>query len=559
MADAVEHVELDHGRDAYERHAWEDALAHFTAADAAGALGPEDLVRFAYSSYWSGSLDRYLTLLERAYAAFVEADDRPQAAFTALMLQWDYLSKPAPSLANGWYRRAERILDSCPTCVAHGYLAQARVWSALDDADGETALVHARTMVELGREFHDRDLLALGIQRQGQALLACGDVAGGLGCLDEAVVAALSGELGTMTTAAIYCAAITCCRNLTDYERAGQWSDAVTRWCEREACTGFPGLCRIFTAELTGLRGDWARARQELERACTELQGFGALGMAADGQYQLGEVLRRMGDLDGAVAAYARSYEWGLEPQPGLALVHLARGETSAASAALARAMATPGPDGEGAVRSSVHPLRRARLLPARVQVALACGDLPDARAAAAELEAIAREYETKSLHAQACGARAQVALADEDLDAALTAATRSRTLWQELGMPYETARAHMSAAEVRRAAGDDESALVELRAAHSAFERLGARLDQRAAAALLGDRNTSGGDTLGLSTREIDVLRLVADGLTDGEIAERLFISPHTVHRHLANARTKTNLPSRAAVVALAMRHGLI
>ena len=554
--------ELEYGRDAYERHMWGEALAHLGAADAAHPLGAEDLLRLAYASYWTGSLDGYLTLLERAYSAFVEGGDDAQAALTALMLQWDYMSKPAQSLANGWYKRAQRILQACPECVAHGYLAQSRVWVALAEGDVDGALREAHTMIELAKRFGDRDLLALGIQRQGQALVARGEVAAGLECLDEAVVAAISGELGTMTTAAVYCAAITCCRQLADYERAGQWSAAVNRWCEREACTGFPGLCRIYTAELTCLRGAWAQAQEELERACEELQRFGAFAMAAGAFYELGEVRRRMGDLEGAEAAYAQAYEFGLEPQPGRALVRLAQGDIAAASTAIARALTDLDPNTQRAGGARSQPadrLKRARLLPVHVEIALAAGDLPTAQGATDELEAIAAEYDTKALHAQARWVRAAVALADEDLGTALAAATDARALWQELEMPYETARARMSAAAIHHAAGDDEAAQIELRTAHATFKRLGADLDQAAAAAKLDQESRSSDPVFGLSSRELDVLRLVAEGLTDPEIAQRLFLSPHTVHRHLANIRTKTSQPSRAAAVAQATRAGLI
>jgi DNA-binding CsgD family transcriptional regulator len=556
-----EQTELERGRGAYERHAWGEALAHLGAADAAKALGAEDLLRFAHASYWSGSLDNYLALLERAYTAFVQGGDQPRAALTALKLQWDYLSKPARSLANGWYKRAQRILQACPECVAHGYLAQARLWVALAEGDVEGALREARTMVELGERLGDRDLQVLGLQRQGEVLLAGGDAAG-LECLDESVVAAISGELGTMTTAAVYCAAITCCRELGDYERAGQWSAAVTRWCEREACTGFPGLCRIYTAELTCLRGAWAEAQEELRRACEELQRFGAFAMAANAFYELGEIRRRMGDLEGAQAAFAQAYEFGLEPQPGLALVRLAQGDTAAASTAIARALTHPQTNTQragGALGQPADRLKRARFLPAQVAIALAAGDLVTARTATDELEAIAADYDTKALHAHACCARSAVARADEDLGRAMAAATDARALWQELDMPYETAHAHMSAAAIHQAVGDDEAAQIELRTAHAIFKRLRADRDRSAAAAQLDKDFRTADPTLGLSARELDVLRLVANGLTDTEIARRLFLSPHTVHRHLANIRAKTNQPSRAAAVAQAARLGLI
>jgi ATP/maltotriose-dependent transcriptional regulator MalT len=532
------------------------------AADASGALEPDDLVKLAQACYWTGSLDEYLALLERAFAAYVRAGDHAAAALIALMLQWDFQSKPARSLANGWRRRAERLLQDRPECLAHGYLAQARCWVALAAGDVDGALHEAGTMIDVGARLGSPELHTLGLQRRGQALLARGDVATGMACTDEAVVAALSGELDTMTTAAVYCAAITCCRQLADYERAGEWSAAVTRWCAREGCTGFPGLCRIYTAELAGLRGDWAQAQQDLRRACEELQRFGAFAMAADGFYELGELRRRTGDLEGAEAAYDQAYEYGLDPQPGQALVLLARGDLTAARTVIARALADPGASGPPAEETSgraTDQLRRARLLPAQVEIALAAGDPATASAATVELEAIASTYDTAALRAQACFARAQVAHAEGDLAAALAAATRARTLWQVLEMPHPTARALVLEAAIHRAAGDAETAQIAVRTAHATFERLGAEPERAAAAAQLAPAYRTRAAPGRLSPRELDVLRLVADGLTDGEIARRLVLSPHTVHRHIANIRTKTRQPSRAAAVAHATRLGVL
>lgn len=415
-------------------------------------------------------------------------------------------------------------------------------------------------MIEIGAQHRDRDLQALGLQRQGQVLLTRGEVAAGLESIDEAVVAAIAGELSPYVTAAVYCSAISCCRELTDYERTSEWSQAVSRWCEREQCTGFPGLCRIYTAELAGLHGDWNNAQAELERACDELTSFGALAMAAGGYYELGEIHRRRGQLEQAETAYAQASEHGHDPQPGLALLGLARGDTQAATTAINRALAdaTYGPKA-GSSAAETDKLRRARLLPAQVEICVAANDTGNAATAADELQAIAAEYNTKALHAYACTARARVCLAQHDLDDALPAARRARTLWTELQAPYEAARTQMIAAAVHCAAGDIHSEQIELRAARATFERLGAAIDLAAATTALGSPTAPIGATLGLTARELDVLRLVANGLTDAQIAEQLYLSPHTVHRHLANIRTKTNQPSRSAAVAQATRLGLI
>jgi len=606
---------LEQARDHYRRHAWSQAYALLSAADADGGLTASDLNLLAYAAYWTGRLDVYLDALERSYRLLLADGETAQAALAALMLQWDNRSKPAPAIASGWFARAERLLDGLPDCVAHGYLAQARVWTALGEGRFDDALALADRMLELGTRLGDRDLHTLGLQRRGQALIAGGSVAEGLALFEEAVVVAISGELEAMTTAVVYCTAIAACHDLMDYGRAAQWSDVAQRWCEREGSRGFPGLCRVYHAELIRLRGGWPQAEQLVRQACDELREFGALGMAASGLYELGEIRRRTGDLDGAERAYCEALELGHESQPGLALLRLAQGDVAAATAATADALA----DEEAPPQAG---LRRARLLAAQVEIALAAGDVECARAATDELHTIAERYASTALRAEATTALAALTLADGG--SALSEARRAHRLWQQLEMPYEAARARLLVAQAQRAAGHEDAARLQLQAAATTFERLGAAPDlerarraiegaapdlERARRAIEGaapgappqgatagtsapgatsaasaqgatdaapaegaaappppesphagpaSGGNGGGDPT-LTRRELDVLELVAAGLTDRQIAERLVVSPHTVHRHLANIRGKLGQPTRAATVAHAARLGLL
>lgn len=552
---AVETTQLVLGRAAYGRHAWQEAVARLGAADAEGPLSAEDLVRLAYAHYWTGSMDSYLGVMERAFRAFVRAGDDAQAALAALMLQWDYSTKSAKSLANGWHQRAVRILEHCPECVAHGYLAQARTWQVLEAGDYEVALETAREIAEIGTRLGDRDLEVLGLQRQAYVLISKGDLAAGLPLLDEAVVAALAGELGTMITAVIYCAAVSITRELGDYERAAEWSDAAMCWCQREACTGFPGLCRVYNAEIAGRLGNWQQARSDLLRACDELQRFGAPTLAATGFYELAEIYRRMGAFNQAEDAYRRACELGLDPEPGLSLLRLAQGDVPAAAAAIKRAIEAAGIERN----PSPDVLTHARLLPAQIEIAIAAGDRATAERATQQLEATAAVAETTLLHAEVGRARAALALAGGAPETALREATRARKLWQELGMPYETARERMLSAAAYRSMNDDEAAAFESMLASSMLERLGVQRDQLTRITNLPPAREAHRSGHGLTPRELEVLDLVGHGLTDVEIAARLHLSPHTVHRHLANIRTKTNQPSRAAVIAHAARLGIL
>lgn len=323
------------------------------------------------------------------------------------------------------------------------------------------------------------------------------------------------------------------------------------------------------------LRGEWPQAEQLVRLACDELRDFGALAMAASGLYELGEIRRRTGDLNGAEDAYCEALELGHECQPGLALLRLAQGDLASATAAITDALG----DKESAGHAG---LPRVRLLAAQVEIALAAGNFNRARDATAELQAIADRYGTTALQAEA--ATAHAALAHPTGASALSEARRAHRLWQDLAMPYEAARARLLVAAAQRAAGHDDAARLQLQAAAATFERLGALPALAGARRLLAGEETniteagampdapaqdsreSGpansrdpGEAPVLTPRERDVLTLVASGLTDRQIAERLVVSPHTIHRHLANIRTKLGQPTRAATVAHATRLGLL
>ncbi len=468
---------LEQARDAIERHAWREALDLLTAVDASEDLSPEDLERLAEAAFWTGRTDECIEALERAYARFTEAGNARGAASVAINLCFHHFAKLAPSVAAGWSSRAVRLLEAEPDCPEHGHLARisTNVTMSVGNLDG--ALDYARRTYEIGSRFGDRDLQAFGLFDQGNVLVAKGQVAEGMALLDEAMVAAVSGELGPFATGVIYCSMITTCDRLADYRRAADWTDAAQRWCGRQSIAGFPGLCRVQHAQIMRLRGAWAEAEEEATRARDELQDF---NVRATGEafYQIGEIRLRMGDLPAADDAFCQAHELGREPQPGLALLRLTEGNINAAWSMINRAIAD----------QSWDRLARVRLLPPQVEIAVAAGDLETARSAADELEAITETYDTPALRAGAACALGAVQLAEGDAAAACESLRQGWRLWQEVDVPYEVARARMLLAAAYQAGGDGEAAKLELRSAGSAFERLGATLDARRAAELLGD-----------------------------------------------------------------------
>jgi DNA-binding NarL/FixJ family response regulator len=303
------------------------------------------------------------------------------------------------------------------------------------------------------------------------------------------------------------------------------------------------GFCLVHRAELHQLSGSWAIAREETERAATT-HDRGQLNQLVRGKgaYVQGEMHRVAGDFAAAEKSFREANALGHEPQPGLALLRLMQGRPDAAAAAIRRAT------GE-----ATQTLRRARLLPAYVEITLAVGELDRARAAVDELEAIASTVGGAVAASAACAKGALLAARDEPR-AALTALRVGLEGWQRLGIPYEAARARVQIALACRAVGDHDTAELELETARAAFGRLGARPDQARVDALVGRDHTDGG----LTAREVEVLRLVASGRSNAEIAAALVISEHTVARHLQNIFGKLGVSTRTAAAAYAFGHRL-
>lgn len=479
---------LEAGRDAVKRHAWREAFDLLTDARAADGLAPEDLERLAEAAWWIGRIDDCIELRELAYAAYADAGNPRRAALIAIKLFFDHFARLAPSVAAGWSGRAVRLLETEPECPEHGHLARlyTNVRMSVGDLDG--ALEHATRTLDIGTRFGDRDLQAFGLFDQGNVLVALGQVTDGMALLDEAMVAAVSGELGPYTTGVIYCAMITTCERLADYRRAAEWTDAAQRWCGRQSIAGFPGICRVHRAEIMRLRGAWDKAEEEATLARDELRGFN-LRATGEAFYQIGEIRRRMGDLAAAEDAFGQAHQLGTEAQPGLSLLRLAEGKLEAASSSIKSALA----DG------SSDRLARGRLLPAQVEIAIASKDLGTARAATEELEAIARAYATAALEASAACARGALQLAEGDAAAAQQTLRLGFRLWQEVEAPYEAAQARVLLAAAYLAQSCLDEAALELQAARSTFERLGAVPDAARASDLLA---ASAGPTSAHSAR---------------------------------------------------------
>jgi class 3 adenylate cyclase/tetratricopeptide (TPR) repeat protein len=468
---------LEAGREAYVRRAWPEAHRLLKEADVRSGLEPEDLEALAKSAWWIGLAGESIAVRERAYAAYLERGDRARAAFVALTLRREYLAKQAGSVAQGWLHRAEHLLEPESESLAHGYLAIAHGELALDRGEIDHALAHFDRAIEIAGRLDDPDLPVWAAMRRGQALATDGRLEEAWVLMEGAAAAAVGGELGPVTTGAVFCNVMAACREAADYRRGSEWADVAKRWCERQDITGFPGICRVHRAEFMRLTGAWADARAEVERAVDELRDFHP-AVAAAAFHELGEVRLRTGDLDGAAEAFDQARSLGEEAQPGRAMLLLARGDADAAAASI-----------RGSLEElSWNKLARARLLPAQADIAKARGDGSTATAAAAEMEEIAKEFGTSGIRAAAAQAAGAAALLQRDPEVAAQRFREARRLWRQVDAPYESAIVSMMLAEALVAAGDRSAAKLELESAASTFTRLGAAPDAERAANLLRD-----------------------------------------------------------------------
>jgi ATP/maltotriose-dependent transcriptional regulator MalT len=538
------------GRTAYERRSWTEAFTQFAAADAADELDGSDLERLALAAYLTGRDAECDRAWDRAHHAYLRAGEAEAAARCAFWLAFGLLLRGEIAPAGGWLGRAGAVLADAgiTDSPVHGLLRVPQAVHALYGGEGEPAYAAFCEATAIGDRLGDPDVATLGRLGRGQARLLLGDRDAGLALLDEAMVAVTAGETSTHVAGLVYCAVIKECRDCYDLRRAQEWTGALTRWCaEQPDMVPYRGQCLVHRAEILQLHGSWADALVEARHALERLldpPGQPAAGMAA---YELGELYRLRGEFATAEKAYADAHRYGLDPQPGLALLRLAQGDADAALAAVCRALDEPTAD-------AVRP----KLLAAGADIMLAAGELDGARAAATELAAIAAATRAPALEATADHAVGAVLLAEDRPREALGPLRRSWAAWHELGAPYEIARVRVALARACRALADEEGAELELAAASSLFDQLGAGPD-RDQALRLSAGGLRRGLPDGLTGREGEVLRLVATGRTNRAIAGDLFLSEKTVARHVANIFLKLDVSSRAAATAYAYERHLL
>ena len=524
---------LSAGQAALASAQWVEAGTQFRLALAAED-SPEAWEGLSRAAWWEGDQNATFAAREQAYRGYRAGGDHVGAARMAMWLGSDHLDfRGDDAVASAWLGRGRTLLEHEPPVAELGFIMvlEADI-SLLSQGDLVAAEGRAREALALARAIGAVDVAAIALAILGSALVASGAVDEGLRHLDEGAALAVSEDFAdTASPGWALCHTVSGCALAGELHRAEQWSRALHSWATTWHARHFLGICRTAYGGILATRGDWPLAEQELSTAIEDIRTTRP-ALAAPTEVRLGDLRIRQGRLDDA----RRYFETAL-PHPhavvGLGELDLLRGDPTGAAEAAERVLRRLG-------ESSV--LDRLPALELLARARAAAGHLDAAHEALAQLPG--NELVTPYLRGRVLLVRGEVLVAAEDCDPARKVLEDAIDLFAECEAPYEGARARLLWAECLDALGRHERAAAEVRAAQAVLD-------------LLGATRASGGASGLLSAREVDILRLVSAGLSDAGIAERLFLSPHTVHRHVANIRVKLGTPSRAAAVAAAAKEG--
>jgi DNA-binding CsgD family transcriptional regulator/tetratricopeptide (TPR) repeat protein len=539
---------LRRGRECYERRAWREARDLLSACDSESPLQVADLEKLAVAFVLLAEDAASDEAWTRAQQLHLQAGNRPGAVRCAFWLVFRLLNAGDLPSASGWIARIERLLhDAAADSPERGHLTYLTGFHAILSRDLPTAEADLARSVQIAERGGDLELSALARLALGRVHIFRGDVSGGVRLLDEAMVAVNAGEVSPIVVGDSYCAAIDACHDVFDVRRGQTWTAALSRWCDTQPdLVPYAGLCLVHRSEFLQLKGAWIEAmamagvaRRRLLSPVVQLAAGAAI-------YQQGELHRLHGEFDQAERCYRQASDHGRDPQPGLSLLRLARGQGDAAAHGIGRALA-----------EADDLVSRPQLLAAYVEVMLAVGDVAAARAGCTELAHAARSLGSAMLASVSDRAIGAVELADGDPGAALAPLRRASSGFRNIEAAYDVARTGLLIARARRALGDEEGAKLEFEASRATLEGLGAMADLATLDRLVSGRETTG-DRL-LTAREVQVLRLVARGSTNRSIGVELGLSERTIDRHVSNIFAKLGVSSRAAATAFAYELDLL
>lgn len=532
---------LERGRRSYVAHDWSAAYGALSSAAATVHVGADDLTRLATAGYLLGRANEADQHFEEAFRRAGDAGDTAAGVRAAFWAAFVLANRGENVPAHGWAERCTRLLRNAVDAGPVEHCTGELLGALLDLREGRAGL--APTFADIAARaaaLGKPDLEALAAMGEGFSLATGGHVPDGMRRLDEVMVSLGGASVHPLAAGLVFCVGLDVCHATMDLQRSALWTAELTRWCRSQPdLVPYRGQCLVHRVQVLVMRGSWTEAEDEVRRACELLADEPALGAAL---YEWGELHRLQGDLNLAEDKYAEAARSGHDPQPGLALLRLAQGRAEVAAAGLRRSLVEPHD-------STVLPA----VLAALVEVELGRSEPDAAEEALDHLQTMLMDFEVPMVAALTAHAGAQLALAKGDPEAALRHGRRAWTLWHELEAPYHAARSRVLVGEACRALGDEDAVRMEVAAARSVFEELGAQLDLRRLGTLAVK---TGGDVL--SPRELEVIQLVAQGMTNRSIAAELFLSEKTVARHLNNIFVKLGVSTRTAAAAYAFTHDL-
>lgn len=549
---------LEAGQAAAGSGAWPAARAAFEAALALDGDRAEALLGLGDCLWWEGETVAAVATTERAYTAFRRRPDPATATLAAVGLYFIYrVSLGNVAASRGWMRRAATLVDDHGLEDLAGWILLMRAHDSADPAVSES---WARKAHDLARAGGDIDLELCALSQIGASLVGLGRVDEGTALLDEAMAASLAGEARRLDTV-VYtnCSMVMACAQVAEFSRVVQWIRASDGFASRYGCPHLFTVCRTYCGAALAANGQWEKAEAELEGAL-RLGRTAEPGVVGEAVAHLAELRLAQGRIEEAEALVS-GYADHAATVPITAALHLVRGRPGPA-ALLARRRLNDMDSEElaGAPRVGASLLlERAALLEMVVEAEVARGGLDAAAAAAEELAELGAALAWPPLVAAGERSQGRVLIAKADYTAATARLERALAVYARLARPVQAARTRVLLAEAL-APAERQGAVAEARAALTAFEALGAHRDADHAAALLrslGERASRSGPRRvgGLSRREAEVFALVGEGLSNRQIAERLFVAVKTVEHHVASIFTKLGVASRAEAAALAAR----
>jgi LuxR family transcriptional regulator, maltose regulon positive regulatory protein len=536
---------------------WEGAGASFQESLLQGET-PEALEGMGWAAQMLNDDRLTFDARERAYRLYLERGEKDSAARLAAWLAADHLLfRGEPAVANGWLQRAHSLIDGLEPGVDHGWLAihEGHIALALNEDTAKARRLAARA-VELGRKFDSPELEMLGLGLEGRALVSEGELEEGMRRLDEATTVALAGEASLLYCVAWACCyLISACERVRDFERAAQWCARVGEFCGQHDIF-LLNTCRAHYASVLSWQGRWEEAESQLSAAVGGLQSSRP-PMVGDALARLGELRRRQGRAAEAEELFARSetHTLSLLGRAALALDRDQPAEAAELADRYLRRFSDPGR------------VERSAGLEVAIRALARLGEDERATEALSELREIAARARTRPILAAVCSSEGALSVARSDHDSARRSFEDALDLLAACDAPFETGRVRLDLAATLSVLGNRDRARREIEAAIVDFREMGADTERARAETMLGRLHKTNatlppesmdGPLGGLSRRELEVLSLVAEGLTNRDIADRLVLSEHTVNRHVANILRKLGLTSRTAAATLAGRYGL-